>query len=197
MKSVVFRLHLKSIVGKIESLTKKDLQIRFGLVLYRDRGDEFLAKKYPFTSDIQEFQRALNSVRADGGGDYPEDMNTGLYAAVEKMDWNQSKETLRLIFLVADAPPHLDYPDSIPYLKTIQNAVYYGIKIYPIAASGLSPRGSFIMRQIALLSGARFLYIDYGEGTAEYHGIKAPGPSNNLDQLVFRIVKSELKSFIQ
>ena len=188
---------LQNIVRRIQSVKAPSLRIRYGMVLYRDRGDDFVAKRYPFTEDLARFHRALQEVVAAGGGDYPEAMNTGLFVAIEQMDWDFSEESLRLVFLVADAPPHLNYSDDIPYPQTLQRAIQYGVKIYPIAASGLNPQGSFVMRQIALLTQAKFLFIDYGKGTARSHGIqKASGPSNNLDDIVVNIVQSELKAFL-
>lgn len=167
-------------------------RIRYGMVLYRDRGDEYVTRRFGFTEDVQAFDQALRAVRAAGGGDMPESMNLGLYAAVDQMAW--SPNALRLAFLVADAPPHTDYAQDVPYPGTLRRAVEKGIKIYPTAASGLDARGSYVMRQIAQFTGAKFLFIEYGQSGAS-HGIGGSYDTNNLDDLVLRIVKSELAHY--
>src|SRR5262249_49631048 len=49
-----------------------DVQQRFGLVLYRDDGDEYVVRPFDFTSSLGEFHKRLAAQRANGGGDYPE-----------------------------------------------------------------------------------------------------------------------------
>jgi Mg-chelatase subunit ChlD len=184
---------LLAITAKVKRQTP-GAELRFGMVLYRDRTDAYVTRRYPFTGDIKQFNRALQQVRAAGGGDTPEAMNMGLYAGIEQMKWSPS--ALRLVFLVADAPPHLDYGNDVPYTKTLRSAVAKGIKIYPVAASGLDKRGTYIYRQIAQFTQAKFLFIEYGSGTAARHGISGPTSSNNLDDIVLRIVKTELKHYM-
>ncbi len=167
-------------------------RIRYGMVLYRDRGDAYVTKRFGFTEDVQAFDRALRTVRANGGGDMPESMNMGLHAAVNQMEW--SANALRLAFLVADAPPHMDYSQDVRYSDTLKRAVAKGIKIFPTAASGLDARGSYVMRQIAQYTGGRFLFIEYGQSGAS-HGITGSYATNNLDDIIVRIVRRELSAY--
>ena len=183
---------LLAITAKIRKFQKQP-EIRYGMVLYRDRTDEYVTRRFPFTSDVKKFDEALKQVRAAGGGDVPEAMNMGLYTAIEQMKW--TSDALRMVFLVADAPPHLDYTNDVPYSKTLQAAVTKGIKIFPTAASGLDNKGSFVMRQMAQYTGGKFLFIEYNKGTAASHGVSAPHKSNNLDDLIVRIVRSELTAY--
>src|SRR5205823_6247405 len=69
---------------------------------------------------------------ATGGGDTPESVNQGLYDAVHKIKWSSDKKTLRIIFLVGDAPPHMDYKDDVKYPDTCKKAVQKGIIINTI-----------------------------------------------------------------
>ena len=66
------------------------------------------------------------------------------------------------MFLIADAPPHLDYEDDYDYAVEMQGAAGRGIKIFPIASSGLDVQGEYIFRQIALHTMGRFIFILYG-----------------------------------
>jgi hypothetical protein len=61
--------------------------------------------------------------RAAGGGDIPESVNQALHESVTKISWSKDKKTLKLIFLVGDAPPHMDYPDDVKYPVTCKLAV--------------------------------------------------------------------------
>lgn len=97
--------------------------IRIGLVGYRDRGDQYVLKPYDLTNDIDTVYAQLQSFRADGGGDMPESVNEALDYAVQKMSWNSDRQVLKLIFLVGDCPPHMDYADGPKYPDVCQAAV--------------------------------------------------------------------------
>jgi uncharacterized protein YegL len=80
-------------------------QVRVGLVAYRDVGDEYVTKRYDLSEDLDSIFANLRQLRADGGGDTPEHVGRGLGEAVSKLSWDSSRETMKLIFLVGDAPP--------------------------------------------------------------------------------------------
>ncbi|WPB75052.1 vWA domain-containing protein [Archangium violaceum] len=80
-------------------------RVRVGLVAYRDVGDEYVTKRYELTEDLDGLFTHLRKLQADGGGDTPEHVGRGLGEAVSKLSWDQSRETMKLIFLVGDAPP--------------------------------------------------------------------------------------------
>jgi hypothetical protein len=79
-------------------------RFRIGIVLFRDYWpDEFLTRKYPFSSDIAVFERILKAVVVAGGRDIPEAHREALYTAATEFDWSAD---MRQIILVTDAPPH-------------------------------------------------------------------------------------------
>ncbi|MFY0525290.1 vWA domain-containing protein [Archangium gephyra] len=80
-------------------------QVRVGLVAYRDVGDAYVTKRYELTEDLDGLFTHLRKLQADGGGDTPEHVGRGLGEAVSKLSWDPSRETMKLIFLVGDAPP--------------------------------------------------------------------------------------------
>ncbi len=169
--------------------------VRFGMTIYRDRGDLFISRTFDFTSDIQAFTDELADVVAEGGGDYPESLNEGLHSALELPEW-RIEETVSLIFLIADAPPHLDYSQDYDYAQEIFNATEDGIKIIPLASSGLDDQGEYIFRQLAQMTGGKFLFLTYGAGGG-------PGDDTthhvddysvlSLDDLVVKVVEEELE----
>lgn len=135
--------------------------VRFGIVTYRDRGDEYVTKTFELTRDIDQIVENLNSIQTDGGGDYPESLNEALHVALHKLNWDPEKTTTKLIFLIADAPPHLDYPDDYDYKKEIQVALEKWIIVYSIGASGLDPDGVKILTEIAEGTEGTFEWLTY------------------------------------
>jgi hypothetical protein len=135
--------------------------VRLGLVKYRDRGDAFVTEIDDLTPSLGTFRRALARAEADGGGDYPEDVQAGLALAVDGSAWSTSGDTARLVFLVGDAPPHL-YPDEPSYAATLRHATDKGVKCCALAASGLDDAGEFVWRQVAETTLGRFMFLSYG-----------------------------------
>jgi hypothetical protein len=168
--------------------------VRFGMTIYRDRGDLFVSRTFEFTPDIEKFTEELRNIGAEGGGDYAESLNEGLHNAIHLPEW-RVEETVSLIFLVADAPPHLDYANDYNYAKDVFEAVERGIKIFPLASSGLDDQGEYIFRQLAQISSGKFLFLTYGAGGAP--GDETPHHVDDysvlsLDELVVRLVEEEL-----
>src|SRR5450432_3929692 len=90
-----------------------DAEIRMGLVAYRDIGDDYVTKKFDLTTDIQGLYADLLHFRAQGGGDWPESVNEALFVAVTKLSWSHGRDSTRIVFLVGDAPPHMDYAQDM------------------------------------------------------------------------------------
>ncbi len=82
-----------------------------------------MTKAFDLTDDIDAIYGHLVEFAAVGGGDMPESVNQALYEAVTKNPWSRDPNTLKLIFLVGDAPPHMDYPDDVKFPEIIQLAV--------------------------------------------------------------------------
>ncbi|HEY43424.1 MAG TPA: VWA domain-containing protein [Anaerolineae bacterium] len=168
--------------------------VRFGMTIYRDRGDLFVSRTFEFAPDIEKFTEELRNIAAEGGGDYAESLNEGLHNAIHLPEW-RVEETISLIFLVADAPPHLDYANDYNYAEDVFEAIERGIKIFPLASSGLDDQGEYIFRQLAQISSGKFLFLTYGAGGAP--GDETPHHVDDysvlsLDELVVRLVEEEL-----
>jgi hypothetical protein len=159
--------------------------ICYGLVAYRDRGDAFITRTHDFTNDLGAFQQVLAKVQANGGGDTPEAMNEALHEVVHGLSWRQ--QAARMVVMVADAPPHLDYggcmsapeghgisppwapraagsgqPVACPqYDRDMQAALSKGIKLFAVGASGLDPVGEYVFRQMAQYTAGRFVFLTY------------------------------------
>ena len=192
--------NILSISQQIDDMGNVD--VRYGLVHYRDREDAYVTQVHDFTPDVSAFQTELNSVRADGGGDTPESLNAGLHDALQTAEW-RGDDTIKLVFLVADAPPHLDYVDDFDYAVEMIYAAEQGIKIHPIASSGLDPVGEFIFRQIGQTTMGRFIFLTYAGGTPGEAGDERPDLEASeqdytvdfLDGLVVRLIENEINAF--
>lgn len=181
---------IKATIGEIASRITSlpgSPTVRFGLVAFRDRGDEFVTRTHDFTGDLAVFKQRLDALVASGGGDTPEALNPALNEALTQLAWDEG-EAVRLTFVVGDAPPKFHAQD-VPYTTSMVKALERGIKIVPLAASGLDGLGEFVFRQLAQFTGGKFLFLTYGGGTSHQVG---PVQESNLDDLVVGIVKAEL-----
>ncbi|MEZ4734357.1 MAG: hypothetical protein R3E79_45275 [Caldilineaceae bacterium] len=143
-------------------------------------------------------------MQADGGGDTPEALNEALHRSLQDLTW-RSDDTVRMILLVADAPPHLDYSwEPFSYDTDMIEAVRRGIKIFPVGASGLDAAGEYIFRQLAQFTGGKFVFLTYADGSNPGSGLgtETEHDVNNysvdtLDRLVVRLVREELAKLVR
>ena len=186
------KVTLASIAKRVSNLPANP-DLRFGMVSDRDRDDTYVTRLHDFDGNVERFQQTIRGVRASGGNDYPESLNQALHEAVNDASWREN--AIRLIFLIADAPPHLDYPQDEDYAADMVRAREKGIKIFSVASSGLDDQGEYIFRQIAQQTMGSFLFILYqsapqGElGTP--HSVEQ-FTVNNLDGLIVRLIEMEL-----
>ncbi|MCW5792284.1 MAG: VWA domain-containing protein [Polyangiaceae bacterium] len=150
---------MKSTLEQVAQLISKlNITARVGLVEYRDRGDEYLTRTHPMTTDVRGFSQRVSAIRANGGGDMPEHVNEGLRVALTKLSWSE-RSLGRLVFLIGDAPPQLDYEQDTPFTDSTKRAAERGIQLYTIAASGMDDLGQAAWRQMAMFTGGTNLFI--------------------------------------
>ena len=134
----------------VSALTEIDseTEIRLGFVAYRDRKDAYVTRRVPLTRDIDAAYVQLMGFEAGGGGDTPESVNQALDEAVNLFQWSRTPGTLRVIFLVGDAPPHMDYSNDVPYPQSCALAARMEIRIHTIQCAA-NPHTRRIWREIA------------------------------------------------
>jgi uncharacterized protein YegL len=186
-----------------EKLANDQTDVRVGLVEYKDRTDAQVTRVFPFSSNLKGFAASVAELRAEGGGDTPEDMQAGLTAAIDQLDW-RTDAVARLIVVIADAPPHLDYQDEKDYADSARRASARGIKMFTVSASGMDDTGQIVMRQMAQFTGASNMFVLRGGAGPQSVGGGDPKTScggthddyasGKLDQLILRKVKGELAS---
>ncbi|MDO4551144.1 MAG: vWA domain-containing protein [Planctomycetia bacterium] len=133
-------------------------EVKMGLLTYRDRGDEYVTKMYDLSEDIDAIYGYLQEIKAEGGGDTPESVNQALEEA-SKMSWTaKEKNVYRVIFLVGDAPPHMDYPDDIKYQEICKKTLENNIIINTIQCGNIHSCTS-AWKEIAKLAEGEFSQI--------------------------------------
>jgi len=134
-------------------------EIRMGLVAYRDRGDTYVTRVVDLSSDLDSMYATLMDFQADGGGDGPESVNQALHDAVHKISWYQQAGTYKVVFLVGDAPPHMDYSNDVKYPDTLHAAKTKGIVVNAIQCGhAVDTRPAW--QKIAKLGAGRYFQVE-------------------------------------
>ena len=185
--------YLQEEIGTIAQDIKKryaNIKVRFSLVVYRDKGDQYVSKRFEFQDSLVRFEELLEDQEAAGGGDYPEAMDEALTDA-SLLNWNQ-EETARVCFLVADAPPHSTRESRVQF--ALSKLRSQGVVVYPIAASGAKTQAELILRQAAFVTGGKYLFLtdDSGIGNSHAEPHIPEYDVEKLNKLMTRMIVSEL-----
>ncbi len=135
--------------------------LRIALVAYRDLGDAYVTRVFDLTGDMDQVYQNLMGFQAAGGGDTPEHVSAALSDAVNKVSWSR-RAGMQVIFLVGDAPPHLDYQDGYDYRRHVREARQRGIAVETVQCGG-DPQTATVWQEIAGLGAGHYARID-GQG---------------------------------
>lgn len=136
---------------------RPDETVRIGVVAYRDQGDAYVTQVSPLSEDVEISFEFLSRLRAQGGGDAPEDVLAGLEAALEELDWSEGAE--RQAFLIGDAPAHLDYADHPELDELLARARAQRVVLNAIGCRSLGPGGVEQYRRIAYGTEGQYHHI--------------------------------------
>lgn len=163
---------------------------RYALVLYRDAGDEYVVRPLDFTASLAKFRERLAEQSANGGGDEPEAVHLAMEQAVQ-LDWRDGN-TARVLFHVADAPPHAAHGRRT--VAAVNQLRARGVRIYPVASSGVGTHAEFTMRGSAFLTLGQYLFLTDHSGVGNPHAVPhVPQYAvERLDRLMVRMIASEL-----
>ena len=129
------------------------------MVAYRDRRDVYVSRVVSgLTRDLPALQQQINTLSANGGGDGPEDVLTGLLTAAKRLTWRRGVE--RVIFLVGDAPPHLDYP-NLTVESTVRTLKSKNIKVFAVDCTSVP-----FFRDIAMATDGHYIRLRRGGAPA-------------------------------
>ena len=133
-------------------------KIKMGLVAFRDRGDAYVTKVFDLSEDLDGMYATLMDLKAQGGGDGPESVNQALHDAVTNISWSNDDSSYKTIFLVGDAPPHMDYQNDVKFPQVVKMATQKGIVVNTIQA-GQNSATTRSWRKIASLSQGQFFNV--------------------------------------
>ncbi len=192
------KVEMEDIVKRVEQTIKDQdqgqnaFELRFGLVAYKDREDQYVTQNTAFTNDLQNFLDALDVLHASGGGDYPESLNEALHKGLDL--GFSTDDSVKLMFVLTDAPPHLDYEQDITYVESMKRAKKLGIKLLPIAASGVDRSAEYILRQLAQYTLGEYIFLTDDSGVGNEHKDPEVGTFEvmPLNDLLVKIIKREL-----
>lgn len=166
-----------------------DQNTRFSVNFYRDLEDVYVVRSNEFTTDIQATSALINSECAMDGGDYPEAVDLALKNAVFEHDWNE--DSVKLMFIILDAPPHDTEEVKANLQEVIIEAAKKGIRIIPIASSGIDPKTEGLLRDLAMLTGGTYTFLtdDSGIGGGHLEPTIGSYEVERLNDLIVRLVK--------
>ncbi|MCA9661033.1 MAG: VWA domain-containing protein [Myxococcales bacterium] len=159
---------LADVIDEIQTLVGQSFKLRLSVNFYRDEGDAYVVRPFPFTENIPEALDTLAAQDWGGGGDYPEAVTQALDSAIADHQWSDSA-VARLTFLVLDAPPH-NTPDNVGSMNVrVKEAAAKGIRIIPVASSGVDKDTEFFLRFIDIATGGTYVFLTNDSGIGGDH----------------------------
>lgn len=184
------QVEIDDVIGRIGK-DNGDLPIRTSVNFYRDEGDDYVVRTYPFRNNVKIVQDSLSDQSAHGGGDYPEAVHTALDKAINSHAW--CEDSTKIMFLVLDAPPHKEKSEE--YLKAISQCAEQGIRLIPVASSGVDEGTEYILRSSALITGGKYVFLTDDSGVGLSH--KKPSADSyavkKLNDIMVKLVSEYLE----
>lgn len=177
---------LKNIMNRIDSSVA---QKRVGLTFYRDHGDAYVTREFDFNDNVDLVKNYLAQQNADGGGDYEEAVEEALKVSLSQ-SWNDNAKT-KLLFLLLDAPPHLNAENVATIKEQIRKAQKKGIKIIPIVASDANKQVEFLMRSFSVATNGTYVFLtdDSGIGNDHMEATTKEFEVEKLNDLIVRLIE--------
>ena len=179
---------LNYIIDHAYSDTK--VALRTAVVFYRDETDQYIIQGKDFSTDIANTQAFIDEQHASGGGDYPEAVHTALESSLQNFSWNESARA-RIAFLILDAPAH--HQDDV--IESLQQSITLyaknGIKLIPVAASGVDKDSESMLRFFEIVTGGTYVFLtdDSGIGYSHIEASVGDHDVEKLADLMIRLIK--------
>ena len=186
------KVELEDIVHRV-SADNANMRIRLSTNVYRDTYDDYIVRSTPFETNIGNQIEFLRKQRADGGGDWEEAVEVALADALENHDWNDDA-TAKLLFLVLDAPPHntAAIRDEMHRLAALASEM--GVRIIPIASSGIDKVTEFLLRALSMSTGGTYVFLTEHSGIGDAKIAPTIGfyEVELLNDLIVRVINNYL-----
>ncbi len=183
---VYIQEELRDVITRVQS-ENGNIPIRVSVNFYRDEGDEYVIREFPFTTDINGALSDLAAQSAGGGGDFPEAVHTAMNSALNNHDWESST---KLMFFVLDAPPHEDIQIVGSVKSLTADFAAEGIRIIPVASSGIDKSTEHLLRTMAFATGGTYAFLtdDSGIGSGHIEPTIGDYDVEKLNDMMVRII---------
>ena len=184
---------LTDILTKVQN-AHSNAQIRTAALFYRDTYDDYLTRASDFTADFSTTRYFISCQEADGGGDYPEAVHTALERGLQDLAWRE-ENSIRLAFMLLDAPPHKQDDVIASLQRTVPQYAKAGIRIIPVAASGVDKPTEFFLRFIAIATDGTYVFLTNDSGIGGDHIAPTIGEYKVeiLNDLIVRLIDQYLQ----
>lgn len=181
---------LSDIVKRVS--TENQIPVRVSVNFYRDTTDKYVVRSFDFTDNADEAVMHINLQDANGGGDYEEAVEQALCDAVYNHSWESGT---RLMFLVLDAPPHYNANNAAKLSDVLSDASAEGIRIIPVASSGVDTETEFLCRTFSLATGGTYTFLTDHSGVGGSHLEPTIGhyQVEKLNDMIVRIIGEYIK----
>lgn len=185
---------LNDVISRVKRTQQQMLTVRVSNNVYRDKGDDYVVRPFPFTENMSVALAQLNEQSAGGGGDYEEAVEEGFDDAINKHEWSTSAAA-RLMFFVLDAPPHLTNENIKKIQDVTKTAAAKGIRVIPVASSGVDKNTEFLMRFLSVSTGGTYVFLTDHSGIGNSHIEPTIGKYDveYLNDLLVKVINSYLE----
>lgn len=157
---------LEDVISRVKQ-ENANIPVRVSVNFYRDEQDDYVIREFDFTDDVDKALSDLRAQEAEGGGDFPEAVHTALNSAVKSHDWKDN--STKLMFFVLDAPPHEDAQIIDEVNEKVELAAAQGIRIIPVASSGIDKTTEYLLRTMAFRTGGTYTFLTNHSGIGGGH----------------------------
>ena len=169
--------------------TQSDVTFRTSALFYRDKGDNYVTKVSDFSTKASTTIEFIKKQNAGGGGDYPEAVHTALETGLQKLSWSEVP-CAKLAFMLLDAPAHHEDAIIKSLQKSVESYAAQGIKLIPVAASGVDKNTEFMLRFFSIPTGGTYVFITNDSGVGNDHIAATVGEYQveHLNDLMVRLI---------
>jgi hypothetical protein len=165
---VYIQAELGDVIARARTESAQRFDLRTSVNFYRDEGDEYVVRAFPFESD-EEAIASLRAQGASGGGDWPEAVDQALANAILEHEWSE-RARARLLFLVLDAPPHEGDQEIQSRIESATlAAAARGVRIIPVSGTGIDARTETLLRTFAILTNGTYTFLTNDSGIGGGH----------------------------
>ncbi len=186
------QMELENVIERVKE-NNSNIPVRVSVNFYRDEYDDYVIREFDFTDDIEQVLSDLAAQEADGGGDTPEAVHTALNSATKEHDWKDN--ATKLMFFVLDAPPHSDEQIIDEVNDYVEIAAAQGIRIIPVASSGIDKSTEYLLRTMAFRTGGTYTFLTNHSGIGGDHIEPTIGEYEveKLNDLMVRVISEYLE----